>query len=497
MLPMRSVAWLKRDLRISDHRALAKASQSECIALYIAEPSIRAAIDFAPCHEQFILQSLAHLRTEISALGGRLIYTEGEAVDTLDRLYEAWPFDQLLSHQETGNGMTFTRDKAVRSWVIERGIQWIEFPQHGVFRGQAERDGWSARWRARMQEPVTPVPSGFRSPDTRFAVERCLPEPKQPSSSPIQRGGEAVARETLESFLYQRGQNYATEMSSPVTAGRACARISPYLAWGNISMRTVLQATQERSEALREQADRPPHWLKSLAAFGKRLRWHCHFIQKLEDQPSIEFENMQRACDGLREDEFNENYFSAWKEGRTGFPMVDACMRALRERKWINFRMRAMLVSFASYDLWLDWRRTAPWLARQFLDYEPGIHYSQFQMQSGTTGINTLRIYSPAKQVLDQDPEGHFIHRWCPELSALTGNALARPETLSPTELSAAGLRPGGHYSNPIVDHAQASREARRRVSSIRKTIEAREESRQVLARHGSRKKPGRKNRRS
>ena len=160
-------------------------------------------------------------------------------------------------------------------------------------------------------------------------------------------------------------------------------------------------------------------------------------------------------------------------------------MRALRAQKWINFRMRAMLVSFASYHLWLDWRRTAPWLAQHFLDYEPGIHYSQFQMQSGTTGINTLRIYSPAKQVLDQDPDGAFIHRWCPELESLSGPLLANPE-------QAGSLLPLD-YPAPIVEHSSAMQKARKRIMARRQTGAARLESRAVFQRHGSRRRSNRR----
>ena len=132
---------------------------------------------------------------------------------------------------------------------------------------------------------------------------------------------------------------------------------------------------------------------KSLRSFKSRLAWHCHFIQKFYDQPSIEKENMSTSYNGLRENDFNEKYFKAWTDGQTGYPFIDACMRYLKSHGWINFIMRAMLVSFASYQLWLDWRVTSKYLSKYFTDYEPGIHYSQFQMQSGTTGINTLRIY--------------------------------------------------------------------------------------------------------
>ena len=130
-------------------------------------------------------------------------------------------------------------------------------------------------------------------------------------------------------------------------------------------------------------------------------------MQKLEDEPAIEWRNFARVFNGLRPGDatplegLHRDHFEAWCEGRTGYPMVDACMRQLRATGWLNFRMRAMLVSFAAYHLGLHWREPGLFLARQFLDFEPGIHWSQMQMQSGTTGINTLRIYSPAKQARD------------------------------------------------------------------------------------------------
>jgi deoxyribodipyrimidine photo-lyase len=489
----RKVIWLKRDFRLSDHRPLAGAADGECLVLYIAEPSVREGADFDDCHDAFIRQSLSELQPRLQQLGGRLVCVEGEAVAVFDRLYETWPFDTLSSHQETGNDLTYQRDRAVAAWTRRRSVHWQEFPQHGVFRGLSQRDGWAARWRRRMDEPITPAPERLTSPSLPLEFELPMDWLNPPAHPARQPGGERVGQRLLQEFLDSRGQEYATRMSSPVTAHEACSRLSPYLSWGNLSMREIYQTTEHRAAELRASKPRPPHWLKSLAAFSKRLRWHCHFIQKLEDQPSIEFENMHRACDGLRESAFDETLFEAWKAAQTGYPMVDACMRALKEHKWINFRMRAMLVSFASYHLWLDWRRTAPWLARHFLDYEPGIHYSQFQMQSGTIGINTLRIYSPAKQVLDQDPEGRFIHRWCPELSPLTGAELANPESLDGTAQTARGFRIGRDYPKPIVDHVKSTRAARSRILAVRRTEQAREESRAVLEKHGSRKQTPRR----
>ena len=115
----------------------------------------------------------------------------------------------------------------------------------------------------------------------------------------------------------------------------------------------------------------------------------------------------------------------------TGYPLIDASMRCLRSTGYINFRMRAMLVSFASYDLWLDWRRTSRFLASMFVDYEPGIHYSQFQMQSGVTGINAVRVYNPTKQQQDQDPHGVFVKQWIPNLRSVSDTWIHSPHLLT------------------------------------------------------------------
>ncbi len=208
---------------------------------------------------------------------------------------------------------------------------------------------------------------------------------------------------------------------------------------------------------------------------------------------------MSRAFDGLRvEDETRwtsteRARFDAWSEGRTGFPMVDACMRSLRETGWINFRMRALLMSFASYHLWLHWRPTARVLATRFVDFEPGIHYAQCQMQAGTTGINANRIYSPEKQAIDQDAEGRFRRRWLPELEGVPIERLAAPHTMSLDEQRKAGCLIGRDYPAPIVDARRAVAEAKRRMATVRSSDEARGEARRVYERHGSRRRPRRR----
>ena len=261
------------------------------------------------------------------------------------------------------------------------------------------------------------------------------------SRTGAQLGGETIALETLHSFLETRGERYSDELSSPLTGWDSCSRLSPYLAWGHVSLRYVFQRLSARQEALRSTKKAGGDvggWLKSLAAHGSRLRWRSHFSQKLHDQPSIEFETMVRTYDALRAGPFDEVRYAAWLDGQTGYPMVDACMRSLHHTGWLNFRMRCMLVSFACYQLWLDWRRLTPAMARLFLDYEPGIHYPQFQMQAGTTGINANRIYSASKQAEDHAGPGYeFIRRWVPELKDVPDQYMAEPH-LMPREVQLA-----------------------------------------------------------
>ena len=479
------VVWLKRDLRVNDHRPLRDAAaRGPCICLYVYEPEVYAAEDFDPAHLVFINACLADVDASLRRLGGRLTTRVGRMPEVLGDLDREVGVAGLWSHQETGGAVTYARDRRVAAWARARGIAWREASQDGVVRRLRSRDEWAGRWAASMAGPEVPMPRRVATPGgldhgAILPPEALgLPPSRRPEAQP---GGEAAARRILGSFLDHRGLDYPRTVSSPSAARRGCSRLSPHLAWGSVSTAQVARAIRAR------RAEGDPRWERPLHAFHDRLRWRGHFMQKLESEPAIEHRNFSRAYDGLREPEFSRPHYDAWAAGQTGYPMVDACMRCLHAGGWVNFRMRAMLMSFASYHLWLHWRPTSLHLARNFLDYEPGIHYPQSQMQSGTTGINTLRIYSPAKQVLDHDPQGIFIRRYVPELEPVPDEFLAEPHTMPRLLQKLIGVEIGRDYPAPIVDHAAAYKRARSRMDAAATGPEAKSEAARVLHRHGGR----------
>ena len=480
-----NIIWFKKDLRVADHLPFLEASQSApVLPLYIFENELWQQGDFSINQFNFLIESIKDLDRNLIKLGLKLIIRIGSVINIFNELYRRYGGFTIFSHEETGNLWTYNRDKELRKWLKAKKMLWKEYPNNGVVRGLKNRDGWASLWYKRMSLPIYDTPK--KASLIPIISSDAIPSPKAfglpLNSSPFQlKGGREEGKKLLETFLSIRGKHYTKEMSSPITAQLACSRLSPHFAFGTLSIKEAFQKAQHALEAIKQsKVEGRTLWGSAYRSFLGRLRWHCHFIQKLEDQPSIETHNMHSAYDGLRKSALGSPQFEAWKKGLTGFPLIDACMRFLIANGWLNFRMRALLVSFSSYHLFLDWKEPARYLASLFVDYEPGIHYSQIQMQSGTTGMNTLRIYSPTKQAIDQDKEGSFIKKWVPELRDMPQEMIHTPWE-APLFLN--------RYPKPVVDEQRARKQAADILYKIRKGSEHKKESQALVKKHGSRKK--------
>ena len=480
---------MKRDFRITDNECLFEAAQHADMVLpfFCWEHDVLNEGDYSSFHLQAQWEGLSGICQSLRSRGIESRVVSGEIVEQLDLLFQLFPFDVLYSHQETGNLVTFQRDQNVQKWCRERDVKWAEMNPSSVMRGgDADRRRLKLRQADyRKQEPLPipdlnqlePLPPGIVSPPPSWKeVTSVFPKFKGQQLNPsLTKVNEQSAHVTLTSFLHERGIGYSGGISSPNTAFVHGSRLSSHLAWGTISIRTVFAHLDQRRLEVKARKELSP-WLRSLRAFESRLFWRDHFIQRLEAFPVMEKQPLNSAYADLKYEDDPE-ILNAWINGRTGYPMVDACMRCLQDNGFLNFRMRAMVVSFACYGLHLSWRTIHEPLARLFHDYEPGIHLSQLQMQAGVIGFNAIRVYSPKKQFLDHDPNGIFVHRWVEELKGRT-----------PAEIAYAEESALDGYNPKVVDLKLRAKEMKARVFEVRKSAKGKKITGVVLKRHGSKR---------
>ena len=471
-----NILWFKKDLRIFDNEALQAASKSyKFMPIYIIEKELWDQKSYSDRQWQFCKECLLDLRDQLNSIGQTLIIRTGSVIKVFNEINKKFNIKGIYSHQETGDYFSYQRDKKVKEWASSNNIPWNEYLQFAVFRGLIDRDNWSKKWKNHIEKEIKYEFKKWKSlnfdpgdipSDSYFKFKEDFCEGRL-------KGGRKEGVKRLEYFFKNKLHKYSIDISNPEKSFDSCSRLSCYLSWGCLSIREVFKNINTNKFR-----DRNTTMLKS------RLTWHCHFIQKLESEPELEFREFHPYFSNIRVE--NEYLLKIWSEGKTGFPFIDACMRSLNYNGWLNFRMRAMLMSFASYNLWLPWQTTGTELAKKFIDYEPGIHWCQCQMQSGTTSININRIYNPIKQGKDHDLNGSFIKKWVPELKNIPIEFIHEPWLIY-NKANFKSLE-GSNYFNPVISIIESSKKARRKLFEISSKDGYSVISKEIYSKHGSRK---------
>lgn len=475
-----NIVWFKRDIRSQDHQPLhlAEIEKKPYLLLYIFDTNLISHPDTSTRHLQFQYHAIQELKTTLSKKNKKVCICYGQSEEIFASIFKQYNVKKIFSYQEIGIQLSWNRDKACATIFKKNNALWIQTPTNGISRGIKNRKDWDKEWYRRVNTPL--IENEFDSSlinvsFSLYPIPKNIKEKWSKYPDNFQPAGEKTAWRYLQSFAEKRGKNYSKHISKPEYSRTSCGRISPYLAWGNLSIKQVYQFIRQN----------PNYQLHKRAYqnFLTRLIWHCHFIQKFENEPSYENECVNSGFEYLNRDN-NDKYLEAWIKAKTGYPLIDACMRALKSTGWINFRMRAMLVSFLCHHLDQDWRRGTYVLSKLFLDYEPGIHYPQFQMQAGTTGINTLRIYNPVKQSQDHDPEGKFIKKWIPELQSVPISHIHEPWKMTLMDQQFCNINLGEDYPFPIVDLDSSARKAKEKIFQHKKHPEVLKDKFRILALH-------------
>lgn len=452
------VLWFKRDLRLSDHLPLFEAMRNAkhhglVLPLYIHEPSHIADPHTARQHQAFLHECLDDLQQQFRAVGGYLHEELGEAVEVLAALHAQFKFTHLWAHQETTQLAQYQRDKAVAVWCRSTGVEFIELPQNNVQRGASfsraleEKPSFQTYLDRAAQEPIK-NPAGrdlsafFTSKPPHELKRSAIPSAAGDDKPLRMKGGRTQARAVAAKFFTPaKLKSYPFSISSPLKAWNGCSRLSPYLACGVVSDREVLQKLNALVNTVHGQGD--AHAIAKVEDAARfyvdRLIWRQGYFQQFENHTGLETDAFYQG----EPSEINAAYLQAWQNGQTGFPYIDALQRCLFQTGWLNMRARATLVSFACVQLGLPWQPVALYLAQQFLDFEPAIHYGQVRIASGTSHFSQMLVYDPLKQQLEQDPKGEFVKRWLPE----QGTA---------------------QYAAPLIDNTESLKQGKARLHAMR-----------------------------
>lgn len=462
------IIWFRRDLRVHDHAALAAAAASggRVIPLYIFEPGDWSQSEHSRRHFDFVSEALKELHTALQLRGAGLTVRTGNAIDVFAEIHRRYGISAIHMHAETGLPGASAQRQSVTRWARNAGISLREQPQNGILKGNVLQGRWADHWQNFMSRPR------ITAPETLPAME--IPAGEFPLAGDFrlgpddcphrQRGMRAIGVESLRQFLDGR-------LPSSLDIDSI---LSPHLAFGTVSVREAWQAARRARETCNLNGDAAQATL--IGNFMSRLQWRCHCIQKFDDLTATARQYPGPAAGSanapLNSSAGNDDpRLIAWIEGRTGFPLLDACMRSLRETGWLSFKMRSAVMAFAAHHLWLGWEVFSGRLAPLLTDFEAGVLYTQARLEATFAGPGSPEITNPVQQSQELDPEGRFIRRWLPELSALPAEWLHAPWEAPGGVLSNCGIVLGQTYPMRIIDHVAAADTARARILSIRREV--------------------------
>lgn len=476
-----NVVWLKRDLRLEDNEAISNAIRTgkRFLILYAFEHQLMSDPHYSERHWNFIKESLVDINSELAKHHTKVLTVHSDIISIFNQLQYYWRIEKVFSHMETGILVTYNRDRDFKRYCRNNNIEWIENINNGVKRGIQNRENWFEDWNDFMAQPLEVFNPAERQLMTfkELANVEKISNPmslETPEKTAFQKGGRTMAWKYADSFFLNRHKDYMFHISKPESSRKSCSRLSPYLAWGNVSVREIFQLGHEA----KTKSNR-----RHIGAFLSRLRWQAHFIQKFEMEHTMEEASVNKGYHKLKKS-ISKKYKEAWINGQTGFPLVDACMRCLKETGYLNFRMRALTVSFFTHILWQPWQEATTHLSQMFLDFEPGIHFPQLQMQAGETGINNLRIYNPIKNGIEHDEDAVFIKKWVPELAKLDTPFAHEPYLMTPLDQEFNNFHLGKDYPHPIVDVKETRKKASDILWSMKDDELVKKESFRILSRH-------------
>ena len=438
------VVWFRRDLRLSDNPAWAAATSAHRVvtALYVLDDRLLATA--GPARRIQHLAELHALDDSLRAHGGRLMVRRGDPVQVVPEVAAALGA-QGVHWNEDVTPAAQRRDPAVRAALaVEPDTWWghLVLPPGSVLTGEGRVPrvfgAFHKRWAATAW-PAWPEPGDAELADDPGDGLDPL------RSEPLRAAGEAAAQDQLARFVDAEVEDYP-EGRDQVWRD-ATSQLSVALRFGTVSPRQVVEAAGTGSAAR--------------DAFTRQLAWRDWYAHLLHERPAMVSSAIRPEYDRIRWRD-DPDGLEAWKEGRTGFPLVDAGMRELAATGAMHNRVRMVTASFLVKDLLIDWREGEQHFRKLLVDADVPQNVGNWQWVAGTgpDAAPFFRVFNPVTQSRQHDPNGEYLRRWVPELASLDDRAIHAPWEAGPLEVAAAGVELGRDYPLPIVDHADARRRA-------------------------------------